>query len=399
MILMTIMLICFLKHFIKYGDSLTGLVRNKTDILIFVEDPSVANYVAALPEAISDREWTLKLYSTGIASEYLKQRNVDFQGLVDGCTADDILESSSPGVLLSGTAENLDTLGLSLIEGARRRGIPAIGIVDATMNAGMRFRGRSDDAMTYAPDWVLAPDQATKEEFTNLGFSAERVVVCGHPQYDYVAGLAAQWAHEDFYLFRHKVFPRALPDQKIVIFICERSVTNNPLSSDKLAQYTLKGRQRVPGRTEIVLEEFLDATAMMSPRPYIVLRIHPKDNVVDYRQYHHELDLISKSGPPLEQIYAADLAVGMTSMLLTEAAIMGRKTLSIIPDAEEINWLPGIRNSATPCATTRAELRDELKQLLIDDQKMDGSTICPDGFVLGAVPKIISLIDKIIRVQ
>lgn len=79
-----------------------------------------------------------------------------------------------------------------------------------------------------------------------------------------------------------------------------------------------------------------------------------------------EFDFISSGGSPLELIYAADLVVGLTSMLLLEAALLGKPTLSIVPRRGEMDFLPTIRMGITPCVTTREQLSSALAGLLQD---------------------------------
>jgi hypothetical protein len=374
-------------------------VNYKTDVLIFVEDPSVANYVASLPQALSDKGLRSEVYATGIAIDYLSQRKVSFKVLTSGSSAGDILNSSRPRSLVVGTAENPDTIGLSLIKAARQKGIPTIGMVDAFMNADKRFRGHTDNALSYAPDWILVPDHPTRQLFSTLGYPEGHIVVCGHPQYDYVAGLAAQWQQGDFIAFRRRVFPQVPEGQQIIIFVSERSVRAMQLSDDLIAEYTFKGRGTSRGRTEIVLEEFLEAVNTFHIKPYIVLRVHPKDTAADYKKYQEEVNLISQGESPLDLIYAADLVVGMTSMLLTEASLMGRKTLSIVPFDTEKAWLPGVRNGVTPCVTTQEELRVVLREMLLSVGNLPDKSQTHKDFVLGSVPRIIALIEKVINNQ
>jgi hypothetical protein len=128
-----------------------------------------------------------------------------------------------------------------------------------------------------------------------------------------------------------------------------------------------------------------------------VLRVHPKNTVSDFAEYQPELDMISQGGSPLELIYASDLVVGMTSMLLTEAVLMGKKTLSIIPDITEKDWLPSVRNGITPCVTTRNDLRGALQKLLVRAEHAPLPSRANNGFVLGAVSRIVALLENILK--
>lgn len=331
-----------------------------TDILIFVEDPGAANYVAQLPAALTERGWHTRLLAVGHAKDYLLQRGVSPEVVQHPAVADQILVSARPRLLIVGTSENEDTLGLELVAEAHSAGIESIGVVDGPGNADYRFRGRSDDPLAYAPDWLLVPDEWTKNAYVARGYPAERAVVCGHPHYDFVRAVGEQLAKEGRRVLRQRMFPEALDDRKVVIFVAEVSTGLSPQQFQRSAEYTLTGWGTSTGRTEIVLEELLDAVELVKPKPYFVLRLHPKNTLDEFRAYLDKLDLVSKGVSPLELVYGADLVVGMTSMLLLEAALLGRSTLSILPRVAETEWLASIRAGLTLVATTRKEVRAHL---------------------------------------
>lgn len=338
--------------------------RSGTDVLIFVEDPGAANYIAELPSVLAQRGLRARLLAAGSAADYLRQRGISAEAVPFSATAEEVLASAAPRLLMVGTSENPDTLGLALVAEARLAGIESVGVVDALANAEYRFQGRTDDPLAYAPNWLLLPDRRTREAYVALGYPAERAVVCGHPHYDYVRETAARLAREGRSRLRARELPEAPADRKVVVFVAEVSTGLNPRQFQRSAEYTLAGRGTSTGRTEIVLEEFLDAVQLVKPRPYLVLRLHPKNTPDEFTTYLNEFDLVSSGGSPLELIYVADLVVGMTSMVLLEAALLGRPTLSIIPRAVERAWLPSIHMGLTACATTRSQLRSTIVDLL-----------------------------------
>ncbi len=162
---------------------------------------------------------------------------------------------------------------------------------------------------------------------------------------------------------RYRVFPENIQNRKIIVFVDE-SVGNIPLSPKRLNEYYLTGRGTSKKRPEIVIEEFLDAVSSIDPNPYLALRLHPTSVATEYSQYNNEFDLISRTGSPLEWVFAADLIVGMTSMLLIEAALMGKPTLSIIPHFDEKEWLPTISAKITHCVTERDKIQPSIKKFL-----------------------------------
>ena len=339
-------------------------MADNTDVLVFVEDPGAANYVAQLPAALTGRGWRTKLLADGYAKNYLRQRGVCPEVVQYPAAADRILASVRPRLLIVGTSENPDTLGLALVTEGRSVGIESVGVIDALANADYRFRGRSEDPLAHAPDWLLVSDEWTKEAYLALGYPAERVVVCGHPYYDYVRVARDQLAGQDRNALRQRVLPGVSEGGKVVVFATEGSARLKPQQYRCLAEYTLAGRGMIIGRTEVVLEEFLDAIQFVKPRPYLVLRLHPKETPDMYAKYLPRFDVVSSGGSALPLLCACDLVVGLSTSLLVEAAIMGLNTLSILPHDGQRYLISTVRNGITPCATDRLSLQDKLGQQL-----------------------------------
>jgi hypothetical protein len=306
----------------------------------------------------------VKLLAGGAAREYFGQRNICFETLDQFAGVEGVLPAVRPGLLLCGTSEDPDTPGLAMIEQARGMGIVSVGVVDFIANAEYRFRGRGTDSLEHAPDWLLLPDRWTREAYTALGYPEERALVCGHPHYDYVRELAVQLSKENRGALRERLLPGIDKHSWLAVFVAEVSTGLNPGQYRCSEQYTLPGRGGSSGRTEIVLEEFLDAVSFIKPRPYLVLRLHPKNIIDEFTAYLQEFDAVSSGGNPLELIFAADLVVGMSSMLLLEAVLLGRQVLSILPRSVEKEWLPTLKYGVPYCATTRKELMGMLQNLV-----------------------------------
>ncbi len=343
----------------------------KTDVLIFVEEAGAANYVAGLPAELRERGWTTALLASGLASNWLSRRGVD-AGAVDGtAAAGDILEASRPALVIVGTSENPNSLAPGLVAEARSAGVESVGVVDSRVNVAYRFRG--DGPLTHAPDWLLVPDEWTKQAFVGLGHPPDRTVVCGHPHHDFVLAKSAELAREGRRSVKRRVLPEVAEDQKVVLFATEgsaklarreRSAQLAAVESPSAAKYTFEGWGNGSGRTETVLEEFLDAARTVNPRPYLVLAVHPMDRPEDYEPYLGEFDNVSSGGTPLELVYATDLVVGMTSMLLSEAVLLGIPVLSIVPTPDQTEWVPDLVPGMTTTVSTREELREALPRVV-----------------------------------
>ena len=174
--------------------------------------------------------------------------------------------------------------------------------------------------------------------------------------------------------------PYSVSEQdRVIVFVSEGWDQLDRTASMRDNDYTLIGRGNSNFRSKIVLEELLDSLRDLPEAPYVVLRLHPKDLLSNYGDLVGEVDQISEGGNPLEVVFAADLVVGMTSMLLLEAAIVGVSTLAIVPKIEERAWLPSIANGVTACVGERKALR----AYLASDWSLIGNVEAVTEFIHG----------------
>jgi hypothetical protein len=363
------------------------LERGATDVLVLVEDPGAANYVAELPDELRRRGRSCVLAAAGHAARFLSQRSIPHTEISPDETPEALRRAWSPRLVVVGTAGDPDALALRVVDAVRAAGGESIGAVDARTNAERRFRGRGVDPLGHAPDRLLVPDRWTAEAFAALDFAADRIHVCGHPIYDRLRELRDGLEREEA---RRRTVPGASPDARVVVFLGEEPTALEPELYRRSPAYTLHGRGGSDDRAEIVLEEVLDALAELDERPYVVLRPHPRTARAAVGRFRDEVDEISTGGSPFELAAAADLVVGLTTTLLLESAVLGVPTLSVLPREEEREWLPTVAAGVTPSVTTRAELRRALPELLTGapPQSADGL------FVPGSLARMADVVEQ-----
>lgn len=362
------------------------------DVLIFVEDPGAANYVLSLPKALTALNRTVVLVAHGHAVNYLSQKDISANILTEQTTALQILQHYQPKVLVIGTSENVDSFGFDLVMMARNLGIVSIGCIDAYANAAYRFRGRSDHPLTYIPDSLLVPDEWIRQAYVDLGFPEEKIFICGHPYYDDVFKKRGQFQAMGKNAILNRFLPNFSDDNRLIVtFIAEISEGLNGTQFKRSNEYTLRGWNKSPYRTHIVLEEFLSGIKALNLNPYLVLRLHPKNKIDEFVNYLHFFDYISQSEPPHPLLYASDLVVGMASSLMMESYLLGTKTLSILPRECEQAWLPLIQSGIIPCATTQ----NEIQFLILDKLKMSSPSKFDDRFFIrGALAHMTKVIES-----
>lgn len=356
-----------------------------TRVLAYVEDPGAANMVLGLAAALKERGAQLDLRAGGTATDFLKDRGEAVAGGPDAAAL------AGACALCVGTSEDPTTPAFALIAEAKRRGLPTAVVIDGPAAADRRLKGATDDPLAHASDWLLVPDRATGAAYAALGFPATRLRLCGHPSLDRAAAEGAALAKQGRAALRRACFPELADDRPLFLFLTELSDGLDPAQFRRSADYTLTGRGGADGRTEIVLEEVLDAAARLSPRPHVALRLHPKTPRGLYAPYDGEIAAWSSGGAPYEPLMAADLVVGLTTALLFEAAVMGCNALSVAPRAAERDWLASNTAGITPFACTRGDLGAALARAL-NDPKGFMPAMPPGALHLGAAGRIADIL-------
>jgi hypothetical protein len=348
--------------------------------VIFVEDPGAVNYVAELPDVLESRGIRAALLAYGPAVEFLERRTSSPVTVAADGDPDAILAPFQPSLVVVGTSENPRSPALALVRACRKRGVPTVGVVDSPASSAERFRGTTSDPLAYAPDWILVPDLWTRSHYVELGHPEERVVNCGHPHYDFVRAFGEKMRSSQGRI-RATMYPQAPPERRVVVFAADLSTGLDPAEYRRSPQYTISGRGKSTGRTETVLEEFLDALSPYRDQTHCVMRLHPKHELAELQAYAHEFDQVSQAEPSLEVIVGADAAVGMTTMLLVEALLLRRPTLSIVPREVERGWLATTHYELTPCVSTRRAIREGVARLI------EGIPLPDDGRVEAVLPR------------
>lgn len=336
-------------------------------VLIYVEDPGAVNFALPLLAELKDAGWNVDLYAFAGAQPYLQGFGVLAKPFVVPKDYEEFLVMSRAQAVMVGTSENSDTYAFYIVAAARRLGVPSLAMVDGPANVTARFRGRSNEPFMHAPDHLLLPDQWTADQYEANGFAVDRLHVTGNPYFEAIfkEGQAVRAQGRDD--LRAKLLPADAADRTVAVFLSERSDGLDEQVYVRSPIYTLEGWGGSDRRTNIVLEEFLDAAQAMDVPPYLVLRLHPQDDLEVYAPYMEHIDYVSQGGSAVELLCACDLVVGMTTSLLTEAAMIGLETLSILPHVGERDQNLAVREGVTPFAATRTDLETLLRKFMAGD--------------------------------
>lgn len=284
------------------------------------------------------------------------------QAAAEPLAGEDWILACARDLLIVGTSELPGSVTRALTKAARAAGIPTLGLVDMPVNAEFRFRDGAAP-LGAAPDRIAAPDQLTLSRFAALGFARDALHPVRHQLLEHIDATRCRFAAMSRPEARTRLFV-AGARSPVVVFASESQDMLNPGSSVADAGYGFTGRGGQRGRTAIVMEEVIDACRALPTRVHLVARLAPKNARDEFPDLLAEFDQVSQGGDPAELLWAADATIGMTSMILSEAAALGCAVLSVLPRREESEWLAEIATGVVPAVFDRNSLRRRVAELL-----------------------------------
>ena len=374
------------------------IVQNeKIEVVIYVEDPGAANYLYQLPSVLTQKGIDCCIIADGTAEKFLNERSIDCIPFTSMDSACRILKEHHPALIIVGTSINPDSSGLALIRFANTMNIKTIGAVDTFVSAENRFRGRSDNALAYAPDSLFVPDERTRQAFQKLGYPHSEIKVCGHPQYDNMRCIARDYQTIDANDLKHRLLPNIHENQKVILFASVPKLAAEQNLTDPFSDYTLHGSGKRYSQPEIVIEAFLDAIGTLSPKPYLILRLHPRQAVEDVNGLDRHFNVISSGGKVLDLIHVSDMVAGLPTMLLVEAALLGKPTLAIVTKPPNEILLPTIGSGHTQCVHENKALQDAVFRLLNQEKPSVDPVQGINDLIYGSMEKISTLVVRMIE--
>jgi len=286
-------------------------------------------------------------------------------------------QDSAPQALLLGTSWG-GSVDKDLLAVGEENGIPSLSVVDHWSKYRERFV-EQDSGRLRLPTRISVMDEIALEQAVRDGLPREILTVAGQPHLQSVAAarsdptllqraqqLRARWLGQ-----AHVIpSPGGARDPALILFGSE-------LFSDDFH----RGTPYDLGYTETdALEGLAEALAIAQPRLArllrLVVKLHPKEDrcrfrpgpLAQARGFH-----LAQEQPPLECLLAADAVVGMTSMFLVEAALMGRPAVSFQPDKGRAAWFIGAQAGLVRTARTPEALAAQLAECLTGAVPASGS--------------------------
>ncbi len=259
---------------------------------------------------------------------------------------------------------------------ARDRGVPSLTIIDfaARLVERLSYPGTAD--LRALPDRIAATDAFMQHQLVDAGITRERIVTTGSPALDPHFAMPS---------------PPSPRESREVLFLSQ------PLQELFGEDPSRDGH---PGYTERTVLALVAAT-VRDLGATLTIRPHPRENEVELRRFAATLPCASHvraDGTLADAIAHGPVVVGMMTMALAEAALLGATVLSVQPDLRGADTLlsnrVGLTTPVTEAAQVPAALRHALHHRRSRRELLRAAAEL--GWRPGATGRLVAAIDELV---
>lgn len=284
---------------------------------VFVySDPGGAKPVLSLANQISNKDDTHLIISD---RKYSFQDSFNLQISTPGNSPEEDLVKKKARFLFTGTSYT-SNIELSYIEAAKKLNIPSLSFVDAPTNILRRFNFQGTKIF---PDYILVPDEETREKAISEGISREITEIFPNPWYAYLKSWSPKKTKEDTL----KDFGITQDERSLIVFVPD-PISNIP---------ELVGKHGF-SETE-ALRDLLPTLRNLNKTCKLIVVPHPNQNIsLLERELSDEdklfITIINQGSDINALLYYSDLVLGFFSNALIEAQLLGTKVLRYIKNSD-----------------------------------------------------------------
>lgn len=269
------------------------------------------------------------ILSYGFGAKVFEKHGFTFTKMEPTDNISEIVRDINPSFIITSacSAPHDDMNERRFWEEAEKRNIPSMAFLDEWQGYEQRFSGvRESEYLAYIPRYINCINETGKNELISLGISTDRLIMFGQP-----------YLHEQKKNLIQLESQRRLLRMKIGLFNKETILfISQPIK--ELYDYS-KGYTQYE-----ILEKLLSKMSEIKDERILVIKLHPRENKKIYQELLEKYKrirslLITTELSPEECIIIADLVVGMTSVMMTQAYILNRPCISFQPNTKKLDWM------------------------------------------------------------
>jgi len=297
------------------------------------------------------------------------------------------MEDFSFDRVLLGTSMGKEQWELEVIRKAARCKVRSISMLDLGVHCRERFT--APDGAFVLPDVIAVIDEQVRQAMIALGFPPERLAVTGHPGFDELAGCHRPETVREAAL-RLRLLAGCPDDELCLLY------ASQPLSQLVALQELGFDENGVLDAVVAILGRVLERR---SRRATLLVKLHPREakrnfSLPAYHTPRLSLKTAADEMEPWEMALGSDLVIGMNSMLLMEACLLGKAVVSYQPGLRITDPLPCNRQGWSRAVYRRSDLEGALDAELFDAQTraMRREILAGVAFSGGATERLVELL-------
>ncbi|MFW2501337.1 CDP-glycerol glycerophosphotransferase family protein [Clostridium diolis] len=374
-------------------------------VILFSRDPGGTNTVAPLYEKLIEKGYCVKLYGKDVALNKYSQyglNGIDINKKLNRIAQMDLYEfllKESPDFLITGTSAD-DFTEKYLWECAKKLGIASFAILDQWVNYGVRFSKFSVNELKeyekkkehiFLPSKILVMDNYAKEQMVKEGIHEDKILVSGHPYFDYLIKKKEAIDEKVVKNFRESI---GIKEDYYIITYASEPISKTYNENDNSEHFW--------GYTErTIFKEFIDVLNQVAPKCRkkikLIIRLHPKENENNYNDLidniHNNISvLIDKKLDGFKLMCASNLICGMSSMFLIESAILEKSIISIQIGLSRKNPFILDKIGIVKSILEKKELEEIIQRVILEDEIEK----CKFQIQRGAINNIIRFMEEVI---
>ena len=305
-------------------------MTDKKKILFSAFDIGGGNAVFPVAERVSrDKKFSALLLIGGPSKEIFKKKKIKFinADLLSFRDLKDLIYDFNPDFFIGGTSAGL-TFDKKILDTLKKNGAKTIYILDYWANYWQRFSSEKKD-FRYLPDMICVMDQKAKKEMVAEGFDPKIIKITGNPHFDHFRKIKKG-------------------DSTLILFI------STPVSVKEKSGYD----------EFTVIEGILRVLKSGNfPSDFkVIIRPHPSEKSEKFDRYVDSGIRVDDETSIEELLSRAGLVIGMTSVVLFQAAIAGKRVISYQPNLKSKDFSVVGEFGLGQLATGESELRDLFKK-------------------------------------
>ncbi len=293
--------------------------------LFFARDPGAANVIGELfakaegPKVLVAKDFAQKVFTKRALPFLSFNENFADKNLEPSDTfiIEKFLDKISPTKVITGTTHRDDFSDRLIWDACAQRGIPSAAVIDQWLRIPERFQVMGK---TYRPDIVFCPNEDIRVQVESATLARQSAQIIGHPHLARLYQEKKSISQIEKESFRKKVSSWAKrPFKNLILFASEPQTR---LSSQG-AQFTEVQRNEFD-YFKVLKSAVFDT---WGEEALLVVKLHPKEDPELFKTIHPYI--VPIDWDPFMLMSACDVVVGIKSMLLVEAVLLGAQVISM----------------------------------------------------------------------